>query len=154
MSTLRNTLVDYIVDKISAMNTPDYTQGYRDVTRDPISQEHITKLAPGEACVGVYDIDEEKHISFSNSTCQLQLVLEFYYKPKVGQSKSRELNRLMGDLEACMRIDYGQGGNAINTIVLSNSIDIDGIYDKIINGSIKFEVTYRHGVYDPRINNC
>lgn len=152
--TKRDALVEYIVEKIKAMSVPEYTQGYRVVTRDPIAHEHGTKIQPGEAIIGVYDVGEEKTIMSSATNCQLEVVLEFYYKPKLGSSKSSDLNRLMGDLQYCMRKDYNQGGYAINTTEVSNNIDIDGIFDKIINGSIKFEVQYRHGVFNPYTDVC
>lgn len=152
--TKRDALVEYIVAKIAAMDTVEYSQGYRVVTRDPISHDHGTKLQPGEAMVGVYDVGEEKTVLSSVTNCQLEVIIEFYYKPKLGSVKASDLNRLMGDLIYCMRRDYTQGGHAINTTELSNSIDIDGIFDKIINGSIKFEVQYRHGVFNPYTDIC
>lgn len=152
--SMRNTLVEYIVAKIQAMDDSTYTQSYRIVTRDPISQEHLTKLQAGEAVVGVYEGDEDKEYLFSHTNVKLEIIIEFYYKPKLSEVKATELNRILADLIKVMRVDYSQGGNAVRTDEISNNIDIDGIYDKIVNGSIKFEVLYRHGVYDPLKSNC
>jgi hypothetical protein len=153
VASLRNQIVDYLVEKIQniTVDCSTYTQDYRVVTRDPISDEHFRSFMPGEALVGVYDTAEEKTRYMSLTHCHLTIVLEFYYRPKIGQNASEELNRIMSELQYNVIHDYVQGGHAINTEEEGNQIDIDGIYDKIINGSITFRVTYRHALFDPTV---
>lgn len=153
----RNDIAEYIKDSIASIVTgaPDnYTQTYREVTRDPIDNSIVAKLQPGEACVGVYDTEEEKTRNFNSTNSKLTVVVEFYYKPKIGQTKAEELNRILAELTKRVAVDYSQGGLALNTEEVGNDLDIDGIYDKIINGSITFEVTYRHGLFDPTKDLC
>lgn len=126
-----------------------YTQSYRYVLRDAIDCDVQHKLEYGEAAVGVYEISEDKKRLFNLTECTLHIVIEFYYKPKIGQSHSAELNRILAELQKAMLEDYGQGGHALNTEETGNQIDIDGIYAKIINGSINFDVMYRHAMFDP-----
>lgn len=152
----RNELANYIVNRIETIvkDVDDYTQAYRFVTRDPVDIATVSKLSPGEAMVGVYDIGEEKQREFGSTRSVLTVIVEFYYKPKVGQMKAGELNRLLAELTKRVMTDYQQGGLALNTEEAGNELDIDGIYDKIINGSITFEVTYRHGTFDPTKALC
>lgn len=152
----RDEIVNYIVDKVKATekDVDGYTQSYRQVTRDPIDIELCQKLAPGEASVGVYDISEDKVRGFGFTNSTLTIVVEFYFRPKVGQTKASELNRILAELTKRVMSDYTQGGLALNTEEASNDLDIDGIYDKIINGSITFEVMYRHGTFDPTKALC
>lgn len=154
----RNELVDYIVNRIKTIPLGDiddvYTHQYRDVIRDPIDLAQIQKLQVGEAMVGVYDTSEEKKREFGSTRATLTIVVEFYYRPKVNQSKAEYLNRILAELTKRVMTDYSQGSLALNTEEVGNDIDIDGIYDRIVNGSITFEVTYRHGTFDPTKALC
>lgn len=151
----RNDLVNYIVEAIAGIEVDtDYTQSYRQVTRDPIDIAICSKLQPGDACVGVYDIAEEKKREFGSTRAFLTIVVEFFYKPKIGQTKSEELNRILVELTKLIMVDNNQGGLALLTEEVANHLDIDGVYDKIINGSITFEVIYRHGLFDPTKDLC
>lgn len=152
----RDEIANYIVERINTIekDIDSYTQSYREVTRDPIDVSLCGKLNPGEAVVGVYDTTEEKTREFGSTRSNLTVIVEFYYRPKIGATKASELNRLLAELTRRVMTDYSQGGLALNTIELANDLDIDGIYDKIINGSITFEVTYRHGTFDPTKALC
>jgi hypothetical protein len=150
MAYARVNVMQAIRDKVSAI-TPgvDYAFGYRFVTSDPLGAENIGKLSVGQAGVGVYDTHEEKRrlMGFTNAT--LTVVVEFYYLPKVGQAKADMLNQILAELTKALTADQTLNGTALMIEDVSNSIDIDGIYDRIINGSITFHVTYRHGLFDP-----
>jgi hypothetical protein len=152
----RNDLCNYLVNKVQALEADGtiYTQAYRKVTRDPIDGTINVWLQPGECTVGVYDIGEEKEREFGSTRVHLTVIIEFYYKPKLGQVNSEELNRILVELTKLIMTDYQQGGIAINTEEHSNQLDIDGIYDKIVNGSITFDITYRHGLFDPTKDLC
>lgn len=152
----RNEIANYIVDRIKSIETDidGYTQSYRFVSRDPVDLPTVQKLQPGEALVGVYDTGEEKQREFNATRSTLTIVVEFYYRPKMGQTKAEVLNNLLAEITKRVMVDYQQGGLALNTEESGNDLDIDGIYDKIINGSITFEVTYRHGTFDPTKALC
>lgn len=152
----RNEIADNIVTNLETIEAgvDDYTISFRFVTRDPVDISLCNKLAPGEILAGVYDTDEEKSREFGSTRSHLKVVVEFYYRPKVGQSKASELNRILAETTKRVMLDYQQNGLALNTEEVSNDLDIDGIYDKIINGSITFEVTYRHGTFDPTKALC
>lgn len=151
MGFARINVMQAMRDKISALQTgvDDYLFGYRFVTSDPLGAETIGKLTTGQAGVGVYDTHEEKHrvMGFTNAT--LTVVVEFYYMPKVGQSKSDKLNQILAELTKALTADQSLSGTSLKIEDVANSIDIDGIYDRIVNGSITFHVTYRHGLFDP-----
>ena len=153
--SVRDNLVNSMVARVQSIEVGvDYDQAFRIVTRDPIANEHLANLKPGEAVAGVYEVGEEKTRLFNQTECNLHIVLEFYYKTKMGENKASALNRCMAVLEKLVLSDISQGGYAINTQEVSNEIDIDGIYDKIVNGSIRLTVTYRHGFYDPNKQIC
>jgi hypothetical protein len=71
----------------------------------------------------------------------MTVIVEFYYKPKLDDIKSEMLNVLLAEITKVLMLDQTISGTAINIEDISNNVDIDGIYDKIINGSITFHVT-------------
>ncbi len=71
---------------------------------------------------------------------------------KTNQPKAEILNTLLSELTKALCEDQTTSNTTLKIEDVSNSIDIDGIYDKIINGSITFQVTYRHGLFDPTSN--
>lgn len=151
----RNELVNKIVDVVKSLKVEDgYKYEYRFVTRDPMDVSTANKLNFGEACVGVYDVEEEKERGFGYTNSTLTVVVEFYYKPKVGDVKAEKLNIILADLIKGILSDYTLGNLAINSQDVANSVDIDGIYDKIVNGSITFNIQYRHGTFDPTKSIC
>lgn len=151
----RNELANKIVEVVQGLKLADgYKQEYRFVTRDPIDVSITSKLAHGEACVGVYDVEEDKVRGFGYTTSTLTVILEFYYKPKIGEVKAEKLNIILADLIKGILSDYTLDNLAINSEDVANSVDIDGIYDKIVNGSITFNVQYRHGTFDPTKSIC
>jgi hypothetical protein len=157
MSYRRNDVLEAIVTKVTDIklgDTVDFTFPYRFVTRDPIGHENIGKMVPGQAAVGVYDTAEEKFRNFGSTNAILTVVLEFYYMPKTGQGKSEKLNMILAELTKAICADQSLNGTALTVQDVSNNLDIDGIYDKIVNGSITFQVTYRHGLFDPTSTHC
>lgn len=155
MAYRRDDVVEAMVAKLKAVTVgPEYTMQHRFVTRDPIGHENVDKLGFQESLVGVYDINEEKERSMNFTNARLTVVVEFYYKPKVGESKAKALNILLAEITKALMLDQTINNTAIIIEDVSNNIDIDGIYDKIINGSITFQVLYRHGRYDPTKELC
>lgn len=151
----RNAVVEAMVNKLKNVTVgSDYTKAYREVTRNPIGHENVDKINFQETLVGVYDINEEKTRSMSYTNASLTVVVEFYYKPKIGEDKSKALNILLAEITKALMVDQTLNSNSIMVEDTSNNIDIDGIYDKIINGSITFQVLYRHGRYDPTKPLC
>jgi hypothetical protein len=155
MQSPREAIIEYLVSTYTAIQSGvnNYTQSYRFVTRDPITQDQVERLGTNEAMVGVYELAESKTRLFNLSECKLTIMIEFYYRPNefTSTSAASNLDRLMTELEKATLTDYTLGSKAINTEPMSNQIDIDGIYDKIVNGSITFEVTYRTAMFDPTI---
>lgn len=150
MSYRRDDVLEAMVAILSNVDVgSEYNYKYRFITRDPMGTENIGKLAGGEVCVGVYDTAEEKHRLLGATNAILTVVVEFYYVPKFGESKSQALNILLAEITKALMLDQTVSGTAIMIEDTSNHLDIDGIYDKIVNGSITFHVTYRHGTFDP-----
>lgn len=155
MAYRRNEVVDAMVTAIETIAVgSEYSIAYRKVTRDPIANEHVDKLTGGEVMAGVYDIGEEKERNFGSTTANLTVVVEFYYKSKIGEGKSSRLNIILAELTKALTADQSLDGTSLMITDVSNNIDIDGIYDKIINGSITFHVKYRHGNFDPTKAIC
>lgn len=151
----RNEVVKAMVNKIDAIEAGgSYSIGYRFVTRNPISLEHVGKLNIGEACAGVYDISEEKVRNFGSTNATLTIVVEFYYRARTNDDKSEKLNMMLADITKALMVDQTLDNTSLKLEDVANNIDIDGIYDKIINGSITFHVTYRHGLFDPTKAYC
>lgn len=155
MSYRRNEVINAMVAKLEAVTVGvDYSMAYRFITRDPIGTENIGKLNLGEIAVGVYDTAEEKERLFGATNATVTVIVEFYYKPKSVDGKSSILNIILAEVTKALMVDQTVSNTALRLEDVSNNIDIDGIYDKIINGSITFQVMYRHGLFDPTKNIC
>lgn len=149
----RNAVLNAMVQKLREVEIGiSFTMKHRFITRDPMGVENIGKLKPGESGVGIYDIDEEKTRNFGYTDATMTVVVEFYYMPKLGQTKSELLNVLLAEVIKALVTDQSLFNTSIKITDVSNNLDIDGIYDKIINGSITFHVTYRHALFDPTSN--
>lgn len=151
MASRRNRVVDNLIATLKAANGNKYE--YRVVTRDPICEATVTKARPGEVLLGVYEINESKDYSFGYTTAMLEVIIEFYYKVKAEDNQEKQvtyvLNEILAQIIKDVMTDRQRGGEALNTEEVSNSLDIDGIYDKLVNGSATFTITYRHRISDP-----
>jgi hypothetical protein len=152
----RNEVLEAMVEKIKAVQKgDDYNFSHRFVTRDPMGNENVGKLNYGESCVGIYDVAEEKQRNFGSTNATLTVIVEFYYKPFVnGDSKSEKLNLLLAEITKALMVDQTLDNTSLKLEDVENNLDIDGIYDKIVNGSITFKVIYRHGLFDPTKAIC
>ena len=150
MSYRRNDVVEAMVTTLQEVRSGSgYLMDYRIVTREPMTLDNISKLKPGETFVGVYDTSEEKERIFGATNATLTVIVEFYYMPKMGQSKAEKLNILLAEITKALVTDQTLSNTSFKIEDMANHIDIDGIYDKLINGSVTFHVTYRHGLFDP-----
>lgn len=133
---------------------PDISKRFAIVTRDPLSQEHFSKIAPGDCAIGIYDLSESKERKMSKTYCTLDVMIEFYYKVMLGDNKSDQLSRVLADCEAVIMSDPQVKQTATNMYETNNRVDIDGVSDKIINGFIRVEIQYTHGVSSPFTDIC
>lgn len=115
------------------------------VERAPINNSNIRN---GEV-ISILDAEEVKTPRIAHMECNLTVVTEFWYKMKQGDEGSTEANRLLADVQKTMREDIYSNGLTYNIIELRNSLDVDSVNDRLVNGVIFWQVNYRHKLNDP-----
>jgi hypothetical protein len=116
----------------------------------------IKTLRPGEAAITVMEGTESKsQITLSSTTAELPVTIEVYYKTRSEdrdwktRNLSSKLNNILADVIKLMLSDRQSANNSLNIYEISNTLDIDGIYDDTVGLEATFLVQYRHKVTDP-----
>lgn len=156
--TLRNDIIDNIADRFTNISSlfPTVTQQYRYVTREPMCEGMIKALRPGEAALVLMEGTETKtQISLSSTNAELPLSIEVYYKTTnqdrdwKTRNLSAKLNTILAEIVKIVLSDRQCGNNSLNVYEISNTLDVDGIYDDTVGLETTFLVQYRHRVTDP-----
>lgn len=157
MPSMRNLVVENIVNIFSTPNNP-LIQPYVRVTREPLCEGDISKLRYGEAIMYVIEGEESKTKQFSATAASLEIIVEVYYKPTLAEKDknfpriSYKMNEILAEVIKTVMENKQFNATALNTVEISNRIDIDGLYSETVNLEAIFLVTYRHGVKDPSVN--
>ena len=112
----------------------------------------------------VIDSDERKVARIQQMACQLVVVVEFVAWVSVDDESPSEVgNRYLGAVQRRMREDIhftepDDGARseldrqlAHNVVEVRNQLFVDGAYDRKVTGAAFYEVSYKHGISDPRI---
>ena len=152
--TLRNDILNNLVDRIT--DIPVIKHRY--VTREPMCDGMINALQAGESAVVVTEGEEFADTqNFSATTKSLQVTVELYYKTKKSEQDwktralSTKLNEMLADTIKIIMSDRQCAQNALNTYEVSNTIDVDGIYDNCVGLTVTIEIQYRHKPDDPTV---
>lgn len=156
--TIRNDILNNIANRFTSISTnfPTVTQQYRYVTREPMCDGMIKNLRPGEAALVIMEGTETKTpISLSSTTAELPMTIEVYYKTTnqdrdwKTRNLSSKLNTILAEVIKIVLSDRQSGNNSLNIYEISNTLDVDGIYDDTVGLETTFLVQYRHRVTDP-----
>lgn len=156
--TLRNDILDNIVERFDNIDVvlPTNTQKYKFVTREPMCEGMINALRPGEAAISLFE-GEETNIqnNISTTTKDLTIVVELYYKTRPSDRDwktrkiSEKLNNLLAEVIKIVLSDRQCGNKSLNIYEVSNTLDVEGIYDDTVGLTATFSVHYRHALVDP-----
>jgi hypothetical protein len=155
--SLRNDIVDNIADRyISYPAQNGNFNSYRYVTREPMCDGMIKNLRPGESAISIFEGTETKGSSTMTTTnAELPITIEVYYKTTSSDRDmktrkiSSKLNKILAEVVKIMLSDRQCGNNSLNIYELSNTLDVDGIYDDTVGLEATFSVQYRHLITDP-----
>jgi hypothetical protein len=147
--SLREQIMQHLVQRFVDVRANDdgYTTTWNVVVRRPMTK---TEIGMGNA-IGLYDTEEEKSALIGYYNSLLTVSVEFYYNSAIGDEPSQELNRMLMDVQRCMRSDPTCAGLTFNIVEVRNELDIDGPSDRLVAGMAEFQVSYRHRLDDPRV---
>lgn len=145
----RELIMQNLVSRFSAMRVGDngFSTTWNAVVRRPLTKQ---ETALGDA-VAIFDVDEDKTSEIGFYRCSLRVQIEFFCTMLTGDEPSTQLNRMLLDVQRCMRSDVTCGGLAFNILELRNELDVDGPADRLVAGVVEFQVQYRHTLDDPRL---
>lgn len=145
----RERIMQHLQDRFTAMQVGvnGYSTTWNAVVRRPLTKQ---ETAIGDA-VALFDVDEEKTPEIGFYRCSLRIQVEFFCTMLTGDDPSTELNRMLLDVQRCMRTDVTCGGLGFNILELRNELDVDGPADRLVAGVVEFQVQYRHMLDDPRL---
>lgn len=156
--TIRNDILNNIAERFEQAQSlfPLVTQGYRYVTREPMCEGMIKNLRPGESALVIMEGTETKtQLSLSSTNAELPMTIEVYYKTTTQdrdwktRNLSGKLNTILAEVIKIVLSDRQCGNNSLNVYEISNTLDVDGIYDDTVGLETTFLVQYRHRVTDP-----
>lgn len=154
-STIRERILVVMQDKITQMGSPDYSTVWHKVAR--VSVDRTNKLL--DSAISVLDGTEVTLGRTSGMGIidnNMTVLLEFWVKNTHGEQASTLMNAVIGDIKKLVLNNkhWSEPDGtclALNTELISNSLDIDGLHDKFINGVVEIQVTYRHRFNDPTL---
>ena len=122
------------------------------ITRDP--WEDIEQLTSDT--IGVFDMTEQSFDEQGFVRKRLEVVTEFWLKPKLGDDNAELINVVMGDVNRTMRADptlITDPGPpvcqlAVDLVEVSSEVDLGR--EDLIGGVIVWNIIYRHDQDDPR----
>ena len=116
----------------------------------------------GKYSLAILDTDEQKSPKIQQMVALLTVALEFFAWVEEGEQPSSVGNKVMTDIQRKMREDLNltepDDGRNVQDRQLSENVEeirnqmfIDGYADRKINGVVFYNITYKHGVNDPRL---
>ncbi len=168
MSVTTLTRRERIMEEV-ARRLGEMTQG------DPVSDPYLTTLefvSRGASLEGLHstyrtaaailDADENKTPKINQMDCQLRVTVEFFAYVDTNQTPSSAGNKILGDIQRKMREDIhltepddgrpvGDRQLSEHIVEVGNQLFIDGVSDTQITGAITYNITYKHGINDPRV---
>lgn len=145
----RELIMSYLETAFKRMRSgvDGYTTTWNIVERRPLTKEEVASV--GNA-LAIFDTAEVKVQEIGFDRCSLTVELEFFYCLKMGDKPSKELNRMLLDIQRKMREDVTSGGLSINVSEERNELDLLGPADRVVAGVVEFTILYRHVINDPR----
>ena len=149
--SIRENIVQHLLDRYRAMEegVDGYTQTWVNVLREPITKPE-SLVGPTLALI---EGSERNEAEVGATRCTLTLYTEFWLPLKVGANAFAELNRLMSDVQRCMRSDIYCGGTpsglTLNIVKVGDDLDVQAS-SSVVGGIVIWEVQYRHASDDPR----
>jgi len=151
-TSVREDIMEYLETLMKGMQAGQPVLDPYQTTWSMVTREDIGKLVAGKAnALGIYDTEETKTVRSNYVTeCLLRVVFEFHLRIAPADRPSKQLGILLTDLERKVLEDQTLGGKAIDVVLLSNDKDIDGPYDRQVQGALFVNIRYRHKTTDPR----
>jgi hypothetical protein len=149
LPSIREQILVHLMERFKQVvkNIDGHSVTWSSVYRSPIPSSEITR----NSVISIIEEGETKRPRISVMDCDLTISTEFWYKMKLGDVPSMEANRLLSDIQLTMRSDISCNNLAYNLVEISNSIDIDSMTDRLINGVITWVISYRHNVDNPTL---
>lgn len=157
--TYRERILAYIEDHFKSQKQGAPGPDPYSLTWSMVDRADLGDIAFGKAyALSIFDQTETTVQGVSTldgvTTKTLRVSLEWHAMLEAKQRPSTEGNRIMGDVIRRMLEDDTFGGLAIMTVEVGNELIIENQNDRQIEGSVFFDVLYRHSRRDPRKEIC
>lgn len=144
---VRERIMSYVKDKMDAMLSLDDTGAMWDfVTRDPLDAKKVKQY---DTTIGVYDLREKKEARTGCTYAYLTIMVEFFYRLKLGDETGSELNTLLAAIEREVCADQNFGGLTVDVNLTGSELDLETVTDRLASGVATFVAVYRHKTGDP-----
>jgi len=153
--TIRERILEEIRIKLEAMTENDHNIVWHKVARTPLDRTNKL-LKNGISVLDGTEVVAGRASGMGIMDNNMTVILEFWLKNEYQEQASTYLNKVIGGLKKLVMnnrnwVDTDGVSLALNTEVLSNSLDIDGLRDTYVNGVVEIQVSYRHRWNDPTL---
>lgn len=149
--SIRENILCHLQDRFQQVveGVDGYNVTWSQVIRRPITKPEA--LTAPTLCL--IEGQERNEAEIGATRCTLTLYTEFWTPLGVGGNPFTELNRLMADVQRCMRKDVYCGGTpsglTLNIVKVADDLDVQAS-SSVVGGIVIWEVQYRHAADDPR----
>lgn len=125
----------------------NYPYAFSRVGRQPQGEVKTTQRLVGTVSPG----DEVKQKALAYVDCRLQVLVDFAFTINRGDSgAATEAEKIIAMIQKAVLSDTTQNKLVLDTYVSGVAVDVDSEPEKVIEGSVFFEVSYRHDLNDPK----
>lgn len=149
--SIRDNIIEHLLDRFRNVEAgnDEYTVTWAFVSREPLEKPELISGYTLSLIEGAETNDAE----IGATRCKLTLYTEFAIPLAIGDIATVELNRVMTDIQRCMRSDIYCGGPTsgltLNIVKVGDDLDVQAS-GSVVGGIVIWEVQYRHAVDDPR----
>lgn len=151
--SIREQILEAMVERFESLDASQPVDDPIEIAFTEVTRLPIAKLTPGRAaCAGVYSpTQEQANTQNTILNAKAKVVIEFSLWKETGVNVATQLERYVTGLTRAIMSDPQWGGRAIDTVIESFDLNIDGQYDTQVDGALYCDVYFRHHVNDPRI---
>jgi hypothetical protein len=149
--TIRERIIQALVDKLTTQSNAapvgdPYPWAWDSVLRAPITNWAYKR----KRTIGVFDMHETKKTLAATKECVLRIALEIALVCDGNENPSEAMNEVFGVAQRRFSEDTSLGGLCKDLQEVSNDLQVEDENKRWVRGVIMLDVSYRHGINDPR----
>ena len=157
--TIRERCLAFLEDHFKSQKQGSPGPDPYSITWSIVDRAEIADMSHGKAyTLAIFEGTETSDFGVSTTVGvinkTLRIDLEFHAMLEAKQRPSTEGNRIIGEIQRRMMEDETLGGLAIWIQEAGNELRIDNTVDRQIEGTVTFNMLFRHSRRDPRKEIC